>query len=242
MPIVVVALLVIAGIFLWRKRKQNKKAKDERRKEVEEYGYNPNDDPTLPAVGGAASDSPEMSEGTGYRGWGNNANGAMSNRKASTNLSSNGGIGMAVSDADGRGRSPGSPGTHPSEGGRSSEPLMDGANGTGMSTGVAAGAGGAYAANRAINGAGGPQRGPSNASSTYSAAGRTDDSGEVTAGAQDMTYDSNYSQYTPYNPAAGSYGDSGGPPVIRDVNARRNTKIENAVYPQPGNSGIAQNF
>ena len=61
-------------------------------------------------------------------------------------------------------------------------------------------------------------------------------------GAQDMTYNSNYSGYTPYDPSTGGFGDSTGQPIIKDVSARRNTKIENAVYPQPGNSGIAQNF
>lgn len=233
-PIVVVALLVALGIFFWRKRKSNKNAREQRRQEVEEYGYNPNDDPTLPAVVGAASDSPEMSEEHGYRGWGNNTNGTMSARKPSTNLSSNG-IGMAVSDGEGRG-SGGSPGAH------SHDPLMDGAGGAaGIGAGAAVGAGGAYAANRAINGAGGINRGPSNASSSYSAAGHTDDD-DVASGAQDLSYNSNYSQYAPYNPADGSYGDHGQQPVIRDVSARRNTKIENAVYPPPGNSGIAQNF
>lgn len=35
----------------------------------------------------------------------------------------------------------------------------------------------------------------------------------------------------------------GAPPVIRDVQARRNTRIESpSVFPQQGNAGIAQNF
>lgn len=47
-------------------------------------------------------------------------------------------------------------------------------------------------------------------------------------------------------PFGGAYGE--GPydapqPVIRDVQARRNTQIENpGVYPRHGNAGIAQNF
>jgi hypothetical protein len=46
----------------------------------------------------------------------------------------------------------------------------------------------------------------------------------------------------------GPYGNNdpygaGQQPVIRDVSARRNTRIENpSVFPQQGNSGIAQNF
>lgn len=181
-----------------------------------------------------------MTEENGYRGWGNNTNGTMSARKPSTNLSS--GVGMAISDGgDGaaRNRSPGSPGTHPSEGGRSGDPLVDGAAGA-TATGVAT-AGTGVVANRAVH-ANGVNRGPSNASSTYSAAGHTDDSGEMAAGAQDLNYDSNYSHYTPYTGGANGYNPDTQQPIIRDVSARRNTKIENAVYPQPGNSGIAQNF
>ncbi len=82
-----------------------------------------------------------------------------------------------------------------------------------------------------------------NASSSYSAAGRTDNSDDGNGPhAQSYGYENNYSQYTPYNPGAGGYGEAD-QPVIRDVSARRNTKIENpTVYPQQGNSGIAQNF
>lgn len=218
-PVVVVALLVLAGIFWWRKRKQKKTAQEARRKEVEEYGYNPNHDPTLPAVGGA--DSPEMAEdASGYRGWGNNTTSA---RKPSTNLSS--GIGMAVSD-DGQ-HHPSSPDQHPSsDGGHSEQPLVDGHNGVG----AAGAAGGA---------AGGVKRGPSNASSQYSAAGQTDDSDDRPA---EHGYDTNYSQYTPYRPGATNYEDTA-QPVIQDVSARRNTKIENpSTMPRQGSSGIAANF
>ena len=89
-PVVVVALLVLGAILFWRKRKQRKSNEDERRKEVEEYGYNPNHDPTLPTVGMTA----EMAEdSSGYRGWGNTT--TSSNRKASTTLTS----GMTYSDS-----------------------------------------------------------------------------------------------------------------------------------------------
>ena len=53
-PVVVVAALVVAAIFFWRKRKQRKNEEEQRRKEMEDYGYNPNNDPTIPAVGGVS--------------------------------------------------------------------------------------------------------------------------------------------------------------------------------------------
>ena len=227
-PVVVVALLVLAGIFWWRRRKSKKTAQEARRKEVEEYGYNPNHDPTLPAVGGSA-DSPDMTEdASGYRGWGNNP---TSVRKQSTNLSS--GVGMAVSDDDQH--QPGSSEHHnSSEGGHSEQPLVDGHMGMG-----AAGAAGVAGAAGAAGAAGGMKRGPSNASSQYSAAGQTDDSDDRPA---EHGYDTNYSQYTPYRPGATNYEDNA-QPVIQDVSARRNTKIENpSTMPKQGSSGIAANF
>ncbi|KAI9671835.1 MAG: hypothetical protein M1831_003363 [Alyxoria varia] len=240
-PVVGVALIVLAIIFWWRKRKQRKTAEDARRKEVEEYGYNPNNDPTLPAVGGTAgSNSPEM-EDTGYRGWGSNNNNAgnSSARKPSTNLSSN--IGMAVSD-----HSPGSPGHGTmSDGSHSGEPLVDGHDAyDGVGAGGAAAAGAAGYKNKnppAELGANGMKRGPSNASSQYSAAGHTDTSDDATG--PDHGYDTNYSQFTPYRQGTGNTFDDSAQPVIRDVDARRNTKIENpSTLPRQGNSGIAANF
>ena len=230
-PVVVVALLVIFGIFFFRKRKQKKTAQEARRKEVEEYGYNPNNDPTLPAVGSA--DSPDMTEDNGgYRGWGNNATGSA--RKPSTNLSS--GIGMAVSD-DGQHQA-NSPGHNTSsDGGHSEQPLVDGHSNAAMAAG--AGAGATAVAAGAAGAEGAMKRGPSNASSQYSAAGQTDDSDDRPA---EHGYDTNYSQYTPYRPGATNYEDNA-QPVIQDVSARRNTKIEQpSTLPQRGNSGIAANF
>ena len=236
----VVALLFLAGIFWWRRRKQRKTTEEARRKEVEEYGYNPNNDPTLPAVGGThGSDSPEMTEDSGgYRGWGNTVN--SSNRKPSTNLSS--GIGQAISD-DGNHNSPGSPGHTVSDGGHSSDPLVTGAGSAGAAATATAAA--THNNGRTDGAGGGVKRGPSNASSTYSAAGQTDDSDD--ARAPEHTYDTNYSQYTPYRPGVNgfenAYDDGGSQPVIRDVSARRNTKIENpSALPTQGSSGIAANF
>lgn len=237
-PVVVVALLVLAGIILWRKRKARQNNEEERRKEVEEYGFNPNHDPTLPAVGMGS----EMAEdSSGYRGWGNTA--TSSNRKASTTLTS----GMTYSDSNsnpGGYNTPHSPtGGAYSEG--SNDPLMNGRRETMDSDGLGAlGAIGGAAPNSAQNQTG-VQRGPSNASSSYSAANRSDTSGDYPGmgmnNPNDYYDNQGYYQTGPYgNPDP--YG-AGQQPVIRDVSARRNTRIENpSVFPQQGNSGIAQNF
>jgi hypothetical protein len=235
-PVVVVALLVLAGILLWRKRKARKVNEDERRKEVEEYGFNPNHDPTLPAVGMAT----EMAEdSSGYRGWGNTA--TSSNRKASTTLTS----GMTYSDSNsnpGGYNTPHSPTHAYSEG--SNDPLMNGRRDTIDSDGIGAlGAAGGAVPNSTQN-QNGVHRGTSNASSSYSAANRSDGSGEygVAMGHPSEYYENqSYYQNGPYG-AGDPYGGNQ-QPIIRDVSARRNTRIENpSVFPQQGNSGIAQNF
>ncbi|KAF2117835.1 hypothetical protein BDV96DRAFT_597705 [Lophiotrema nucula] len=233
-PVVVVALLVLAGILLWRRRKQKKAGEEERRKEVEEYGFNPNNDPTLPAVGMTS----EMAEDeSGYRGWGNTTN--SSNRKASTTLTS----GMAYSDSTsnpGGYQSPGSPtqGTHSDA--HSNDPLVAGRRETLDSDGIAALG---TAPNAGQNNAG-VHRGPSNASSSYSAANRSDNSGDypIPVNNPQEFYDNNgYYQPGPYGNE--QYGGGSQQPVIRDVSARRNTRIESpSVFPQQGNSGISQNF
>jgi hypothetical protein len=237
-PIVAVALLVLAGLFLWRKRKARKDAEELRRKEVEEYGYNPNNDPTLPAVGSAGHDGPfEMREdgSSGYRGWGTTAV-ASSGRKASTTLSgggqSAGGVGMAYSE----GTSP----THgPVSDTRSDNPLVEGhPNGEAEALGAL---GPAASSNRS----GDINRGPSNASSSYSAANRSDGSGEV-GGPGGAYYNTQYDTGNPYNETA--YGsppgraEMSGQPVIRDVQARRNTRIENPSHFPQQSAGISQNF
>lgn len=251
-PVAAVALIVFALLFLWRRRKQRKDAEELRRKEVEEYGFNPNNDPTLPVVAAATSvgDEPtEMREdGAGYRGWG----ATTAARKASTTLSGgNGPIGMAISDG---GSNPGEYAYHPSTsptavGGfvsdvHSGDPLVGSPNGrpvTGDSETIGAlGAAPATMANRPDRDI---HRGPSNASSAYSGGRRSDTSGDAPlAGAVPgpMYYDDAMPQHGPYGD--GSYGGSA-QPVIRDVQARRNTRIENpSVFPPQGNAGIAQNF
>lgn len=237
-PVVVVALLVLAGLFFWRKRKQRKNAEEARRKEVEDYGYNPNNDPTLPAIGGVAG-AEMMEDSTGYRGWGNITS-TTSNRKTSTTVS---GGHTAVSDSGsnpGGYRNPGSPTQGASDGGHSVDPLLMGIHrrGTGDADGIGAlGAAPAAGANRTDI-----RRGPSNASSSYSAGNHSESSdGQAPAGSPQELYSENaYYQPGPYGD--GSYG-AGQQPVIRDVQARRNTRIENpSVFPHQGNSGIAQNF
>ncbi|KAI2485678.1 hypothetical protein Ptr902_04618 [Pyrenophora tritici-repentis] len=208
--------------------------------EVEEYGFNPNHDPTLPPVGGLAM----AEDDSGYRGWGNAT--TNSNRKMSTTLAS----GMTYSDSNsnpGGYNSPNSPTNGAYSDAHSNDPLVDGRRHTMDSDGIGAlgaGAGGAVAANSAHN-QGGVHRGISNASSTYSAAGHSDNSGDYPGmnNSHPQDYYTNQDYYQ--NPTYGTQDPYAAQqqPIIRDVSARRNTRIENpSVFPQQGNSGIAQNF
>jgi len=237
-PIVAVALLVLLGLYLWRKRKARKDAEELRRKEVEEYGYNPNNDPTLPAVAGSAGHDGayEMREdgSSGYRGWGTTAV-ASSGRKGSTTLSggnSAGGIGVAHSGET-------SPTHGPSDAGSNNALMGDrplsGEPGEAEALGQM---GPAASGNRSdIN------RGPSNASSSYSAANRSDGSGEGGPYYNNNQYDSGnpYGTEQPYGSPPGR-AEMSGQPIIRDVQARRNTRIENPSHFPQQSSGIAQNF
>ena len=242
-PVAVVALLVGLGIFFWRKRKQKKNAEEERRKEVEDYNYNPNGDPTLPAIGSDAG-GVVMSEdrSSGYRGWGGVGS---ANRKVSTTLS--GGHTQQLSDSGSNNAygNASSPGGNYSDG-HSSDPIMQNPRDTMNSDDLGAlGVAPAASGNK-----GNLQRGPSNASSAYSAGGRseTSDDPPPMPGPPGQSYDYNqqnngygYGQHGPYGD--GSYGGGeGGMPVVRDLNARRNTRIQQGGSYQQGNSGIAQNF
>ncbi|KAI8965003.1 hypothetical protein F5Y11DRAFT_48575 [Daldinia sp. FL1419] len=224
-PIAAVALLVAAGIFFWRRRKQRKDAAEERRKEVEDYSYNPNNDPTLPEVGAAGAGAYEMKEdGSGYRGWGSTTLAGSTGRKASTTMSG-GAAGVAYSDA-----------TSPTRGNfsdtRSGEGLMNDRSNSPTEGEIL----GAMGPTGNDTGNGDVRRGPSNASSSYSAAGRSDGSGENGASYGGPAYLDQYGGNNPY--ADGAYGQ----PVIRDNPARRNTRIENpSHYPQQS-TGISQNF
>ena len=183
-------------------------------------------------------------DGAGYRGWGTTSTA----RKPSTTLSSgNEQIGVARSDSGSNpgGYASGSPtaGTDV----HSNDPLV-GSPGhrpeTGDSEPIGALGAAPTAGNRHDRDI---HRGPSNASSAYSTGHRSDTSGDgVPGGAssqqiynEGMYYDEGMSRHGPYGD--GNY--NGGQPVIRDVQARRNTRIENpSVFPQQGNAGIAQNF
>ncbi|KAK3387065.1 hypothetical protein B0H63DRAFT_148009 [Podospora didyma] len=232
-PIAAIALLVLAGLYLWRKRKQRKDLEEQRRKEVEDYGYNPNADPAAPAVAGAGQY--EMAEdGSGYRGWGTTTLAGSTAGKASTTMS--GGAGVAYSDAT-------SPTRGPVSDTRSGEPLMDGSP---SPDGEILGAMGPAASN---NRGGDVHRGPSNASSSYSGVARSDGSGDMPIGVAYGGSAQYYDQYGNGNPyvdgtpsARPPPAEVAGQPVIRDVTARRNTRIENpAHYPQQS-AGISQNF
>lgn len=221
-PIAAIALLALLGLFWWKKRKTRRQAEEERRKEVEDYAYNPNADPTIPAVG-MADGGYEMREdgSSGYRGWGNTTIGSTG-RKASTTMS--GGVnGQAYSDV-----------TSPTRGNfsdaRSGEPLMDGSH---SPEGEILGAMGPSTAN---NRGAEVHRGPSNASSSYSAAARSDASDPM-----GVPYGAGGSYYDQY--AQNPYSDNvQQQAVIRDNPARRNTRIESpSHYPQQS-AGISQNF
>lgn len=236
-PVVVVALLVFAGIFFWRKRKQRKTAEEARRKEVEDYGFNPNNDPTLPAI--ASDSSPEMAEdNSGYRGWGAAVG---SNRKASTTLS--GGHTQGQPSDPGDYHSPSSPtaGTmNTASDGHSGDPLVNRRETMNSDDLGALGAGPAASSNQV-------RRGPSNASSAYSNAARSEGSDEpVPPIGQAYEYNPNtgygYTQTGPYGDGSYGGGQNGGMPVVRDVSARRNTRIEQPGSYGQGRSGIAQNF
>ncbi|RDA93736.1 hypothetical protein CP533_0249 [Ophiocordyceps camponoti-saundersi (nom. inval.)] len=223
-PIAAIAVLAIVGLFWWKKRRARQEAEEERRKEVEDYSYNPNADPTMPTVEHAY----EMKDDGGYRGWGSTATATTGSRgrKASTTMS--GGAAGTYSD-------PASPIRANLSEARSGEPLVDGSS---SHEGEILGAMGPSAAYNRGGGAD-VRRGPSNASSSYSAAARSDGSDGAMYNGNGAAYYEQYGQ----NP----YGEQrphepGSQAVIRDNPARRNTRIENtAHYPQQS-AGIAQNF
>lgn len=229
------AILVALGLWLWRKRKARKAAEEERRKEVEDYTYNPNADPTIPGSGGGGG-AYEMKEdsSSGYRGWGSTTLGGSTGRKASTTLSGGAAAG-AFSDAP-YSENAYSDGQSPTRATYPNDPLM-GVDGHQSPEGEILGAMGPSTAN---NQRGNVRRGPSNASSSYSAGAPSDGSGEI-----GMAYSEGqgqgYAQYDPYS--ENQYGSPpGGQPVIKDNPARRNTRIENpSHYPQQS-AGISQNF
>lgn len=223
-PIAAIAILAVIGLFFWKKRRARRIAEAERRKEVEDYAYNPNADPTIPVVGMTGGDSYEMREegSVGYRGWGSTTlAGGSTGRKASTTISGN--TNNAYSEAG------------PSRGNMSDAALIDGPEGEIL------GAMGPSAANNR----GDVRRGASNASSSYSATGRSDgsDAGVGMAYGGAGGYYDQYGQ-SPYE--AGGFGGAPGempaPPIIRDNPARRSTRVESPGHFPQQSAGISQNF
>lgn len=218
-PIVAIAILAVIGLLWWRKRKARKEEEAERRKEVEDYSYNPNNDPTVPPVGLTGDSTYEMrDDGAGYRGWGSTTvAGSSMGRKASTTMSGGAAAG-AFSEGTGPSRSAAGD-VHPGDvhGDQASQ------------EGEILGAMGPSAMNNHSN----VRRGPSNASSSYSATGRSEGS-DGGYGGQAGAY---YEQY-----GQGPYAENGSQAIIRDNPARRNTQIENSAHYPQQSAGIAQNF
>lgn len=237
-PVAAVAILLVIGLFWWRKRKQQKQNKEQLRNDISDYNYNPNDDPTLPAVSESGGEMTE-DHSSGYRGWGA---ATASNRKASTTLSGGHTQGQ-LSDGGSNPYGQHSPGET-----QSGDPLVNQRNT--MSSDELGALGAAPAAGTAAA-AGAMRRGPSNASSRYSNGARSEGSDEPVpqlppVGSYDYNSNNNYSSYGQPGPYGdGSYGggaQENGMPIVRDVSARRNTRIQQGGTYSNGNSGIAQNF
>jgi len=227
-----------------------------RRKEVEDYGYNPNSAPVI-AVGGTSSNGDElpyeMAENTvGYRGWGSTRKAAnMGPSMSPPNVGNAQPISPVYPEGmqhqDNYGGFATSP-TAPSDGGLSNAPLITtppGYRPEAEDSSVIATMTGPTSGNP---GNPGIRRGISNASSNYSVQSASDQSDNgMPPGPYDFygangSYEdaNNYSARFDSGPEYTQY-----PPVIREVQARRNTQIEtptNTHFPQQGNSGIAQNF
>ncbi|KAF2864096.1 hypothetical protein K470DRAFT_240158 [Piedraia hortae CBS 480.64] len=235
LPVLAVALFVGAFIWWWRQRKRAKAEREQRRKEVEDYGFNPNSDPTIPKV---ATEDPEMTQEQGYRGWG--AAAPLANKATSASRSGAGHTHNQLSENSLGEMSNGSPEFIPSDK-HSGDPLVDAQRQTMDSDDLGALG---HAPVSATNT--GPRRGPSNASSAYSNTARSDRSDDPIPlpSLHDHPAILGYGQHGPYGD--GTYGGAqdganADMPVVRDVTARRNTQLHTGGNYQ-ANSGIAQNF
>ncbi|KAJ6264314.1 hypothetical protein Dda_0459 [Drechslerella dactyloides] len=298
-PIFAVVVIAFLGIFFWRRYKNRKDSEEMRRKEVEEYGYNPNNDASgsggaVLGAGTIGSHGGEMAEsdGTGYRGWGSTAGG----RKPSGPLSASAGTSTAnpgynkASYMEGGMASmqpqytpPSQPELYGSPVGSAAVPAVAGAGAIGVAesedpkiqspdrhskspvlsspTQRPSTADSSTIGAAAITGPSelddGLHRGDSVASSRYTNATRRSDGSEhhvITTGNGYMTNYQSVDGNDYYNDVANpyapehDYGNPAAPPMIQQVGARRNTRIENpadshyAQMPRQGNSGIAQNF
>ncbi|RPA87022.1 hypothetical protein BJ508DRAFT_95050 [Ascobolus immersus RN42] len=253
-PIVGVALIAMAVLFFWKRHRKNKQSVAERRKEVEEYGYNPNKD-AMGGAGGVGTDSPGVSDEPyemqdnhtdgGYRGWGSTAARRYTNTAPSTGVGS---LSPVVGGYMYEKEAYGNPGQHSPNGqyvgglapsDHNSDTPMN-RDSYRPSTAESTTMGGEMGPLGVVNGGhdngqAGLNRGISNASSNYSAF-HSDHSNEL--------------HYATYGNTMDDYDYAGNrksihSPVIQTVEARRHTRIEtptNMHYPQQGNSGIAQNF
>jgi hypothetical protein len=230
-PIVGVTLLILAFMLFWRRRQARKAAEEQRKQELDDYAYTPHADPTIPSIGLASDGQYAVKEdGSGYRGWGTTV--AGSPHKGSTTLSG------GMSDT-----------TSPTQ--VSEAPMTSAFSSEGEILAAMA-----PAAATTKRGGGDVHRGPSNASSSYSAARSDVSDGIGVAYGSGAPY---YEAYNVGNPYEGQQSGSNSPPrpsdlgpqqqqqqpappVIRDNPARRNPRIENpAHYPQQ-TAGISQNF
>ncbi|KAK6339071.1 hypothetical protein TWF696_009860 [Orbilia brochopaga] len=298
-PIFAVVVIAFLGIFFWRRYKKRKDSEEMRRKEVEEYGYNPNNDVSgsggavlgAGTIGSHGGDMAE-SDGGGYRGWGSTAGG----RKPSAPLSASAATSTAnpgynkASYMEGGMASMQPHYTPPSQPELYGSPVASTAVPTIPDTaaiGVAESedpkiqspdrhskspvlssptqrpstADSSTIGAAAITGPSelddGLHRGDSVASSRYTNATRRSEGSDrhvITTGNGYMTnyhpVDGNDYYNDVANPYAGEheYNGPASPPMIQQVGARRNTRIENpadshyAQMPRQGNSGIAQNF
>ncbi|KAF3924181.1 hypothetical protein ABW21_db0200581 [Orbilia brochopaga] len=299
-PIFAVVVIAFLGIFFWRRYKKRKDSEEMRRKEVEEYGYNPNNDVSggsggavlgAGTVGSHGGDMAE-SDGSGYRGWGSTAGGrkpsaplsasaATSNTNPGYNKASYMEGGMASMQP--QYTPPAQPELYGSPVASSAAPIIPDVAAIGVaesedpkiqspdrhskspvlssptqrpSTADSSTIGAAM-----ITGPSelddGLHRGDSVASSRYTNATRRSEGSDrhvITTGNGYMTnyhpVDGNDYYNDVANPYAGEheYNGPASPPMIQQVGARRNTRIENpadshyAQMPRQGNSGIAQNF
>ncbi|KAK6517282.1 hypothetical protein TWF281_003942 [Arthrobotrys megalospora] len=303
-PIFAVILIAFLGIFFWRRYKKRKDSEEMRRKEVEEYGYNPNNDvsgsgPAVMTAAGGANQGGDMSEvEAGYRGWGNTAGGRKASAPLSASATTNtAGAGYgntpysnAAANAGQQYPSPQQPELYGSPVAAGAVPVAAGAAGaavvgaahleeekqnrdrhshspllsspTNRPSTADSSTIGAPATTGPSELDDGLHRGDSVASSRYTNATRqSEDSGAHEVPGNNgyrNTYVSDGNDYynDVANPYAGDYDNHEHapeqgyhqPPMIQQVGARRNTRIETppdthyAQMPRQGTSGIAQNF
>lgn len=239
-PIAAVTVLVLAVIFIFRRRKQRKHAEELRRKEVEEYGYNPNQDPTYPNLSpslGPQKPHDMQEDNTGYRGWGNTM--SPVGRKTSpaisptpaNNMPNAAGIGIAYSE-----------GEHDTHG---TMPDTKFDNSLLPENPFLAHQRDSYGAIAPTTQQGtNINRGFSHSSSDSAgnqSGGSKELDGSPFENTENVSLNDENNVQNP-SPTSGPV-EMAAQPVIRDVQARRNTRIESPThFPRLHNTGISQNF